>query len=59
MRVVYFIRRDSQRKPERKHDHHRTSSSSRLVSSDKVTGPRNSHRTKEVSSKEKGELSTS
>lgn len=54
--ILNFIRRDSQRKSERKHDHHRTSSSSRLVSGDKVSATRSSHRTKEVSAKEKGEL---
>lgn len=53
--VVYFCR-DSKRKSERKHDHNRTSSSSRLSSSEKVSGTRSSHRSKELSSKEKGEF---
>lgn len=54
------MRREPQRKlernTERKHDHNRTSSSSRLRSSDKLSGTRSSHRSKELSSKDKGEF---
>ncbi|KAJ6646459.1 hypothetical protein Bhyg_01670 [Pseudolycoriella hygida] len=45
--------RESHKRPERKHDHKRTSSSSRTANGEKVSGSRSSHQTKEVSSKDK------
>ncbi|XP_037050568.1 uncharacterized protein LOC119084610 isoform X1 [Bradysia coprophila] len=51
--------RESQRKLERKLDHHRTSSSSRLTNGERASGSRSSNRSKELaSSKEKVKSST-